>query len=701
MTRVGWLPSGVSLSISRERTLVATVYVLAVGLSLYCLYYAFFTPIAATRFANGFLGIGLALHFLWQIRSSESATESASTDMVPPETNEGAEATAPGTEPRNARFRSRISEWVRRTVGLDLAAFRSRIEGQWSVAYVLFALASLGLSLYVELNFDRLLDTAPAVGYTSMDITAGALAIFLVTYATYLAYGWVLAGVVVGSLIFAYLGPIMPGVLRHPGVTPREMTIVGAMQLSGIYGFILSVGARWLSLFIIFAGMAREYGAIDYISDIGQELTNVFRTGVVHVAVVSSMIMGSINGSAAANTATTGSFTIPMMKRQGVRSDYAGAVEAVASSGGQMLPPVMGLAAFLMADILNISYFRIVQYALFPALLFYFTVAVTIHLAVYKFGWDTEPEGRFDLTVISSGAHFVVPFGVLIYTLLWLRYTPMAAGKWAVVSLLVVMLLKKVTTEGVSLGTAKTGIGDVFRGFKQGALELAPFVGVLGSLGLAIGMLNQTGVTQKISVNIIGLAGGGLLLTLFLTMVISLLFGMGMPTIAAYLLMVVLVTPALVEVGVEPVVTHLFVFYFGMLSAITPPVAISVVIATEIARSSFISTAKQSLRIGLVGFIVPYVFVRNTSLLFWSYPETILQLGIVTVSLLGLAVALTAYDWKDDLNLFGRSTYGVLAIVGMFGPMLGRLLAVGCLLTLFALVYVNLPVRQMLIRAPA
>jgi TRAP transporter 4TM/12TM fusion protein len=357
-----------------------------------------------------------------------------------------------------------------------------------------------------------------------------------------------------------------------------------------------------------------------------------------------------------------------MMKRNGIREDYAAAIEAVASSGGQMMPPVMGIAAFLMADILQVPYATIIQYALLPALFFYVTVALIVYLLTFKHGWQASIDDKIGWRDVLDGVHFIVPLLVLLYTLLVLRFSPLAAGKYTVLSLAVVSILKKVG-ESPNPGGVVDAVKSTTDALVQGAIEAAPIMGVIAAIGLAIAMIQRTGSTFRISQYMVLVAGGSLVLLLILTMVTSILFGMGMPTIAAYLLLVVIVTPALLKQGISQPVTHLYVLYFGMLSAITPPVAISVVIGTEIAQSDFLQTAKQALRVGSPGFIVPYAFVMNTSLIYWSFPMTIFKALVTLVAMVAIAVAASGYTGRRSIGLAPRLGLVGLAFVGLFTPL--------------------------------
>jgi len=367
----------------------------------------------------------------------------------------------------------------------------------------------------------------------------------------------------------------------------EQISREGAIGLSGAYGFIFGVGTTWVAIFIMFAGMAKAYGLMDFITQISREVRKVFHSGVVHVAVLGSMAMGSITGSAAANTATTGSFTIPMMKDQGVRPDYAAAIESVASSGGQMMPPVMGVAAFLMADILGVSYLTVIRAGLIPALLFYFSVLVAVHLVILRFGWTVPERGTFDRSVITPGIHFSVPLFVLIYTLVVLELTRwervcIRSSRW---SSRCISGTSSSTVSRVGNGRRHDETDD--RWLQTGAVDMAPLVGMLASLGVVLGLVNQTGLSQKISTQMLDLAAGIFILLLVLSMVTSVLFGLGMPTPAAYILVVILVAPSMVSFGVDQLTAHMFVFYFAMLSAITPPVAVvAVAIGSQISGAA-------------------------------------------------------------------------------------------------------------------
>ncbi|QLG50185.1 TRAP transporter permease [Natrinema halophilum] len=708
-----------------EQLLIAAITGIGIALTTGTLYFAYVRPIVRTKFAVLFFGVGVCLYYLSQALA-----------LVEGPTNESA--------------RTRLTGWMSdRQFGL----FR-RFD---AVLCLVSAVAGLVTGYYAFDHYIRLSQDAIVFGFTTTDLYVGLIVIAVTIDATRRAYGWSISMVALASVLYALYGESMPGFLSHPGFSLTDIVTFGAMRISGAFSFIMEVGATWVAVFIMFAGLARAYGALDFILGLGEKLGNNLRSGVVHIAVISSMAMGSITGSAAANTATTGSFTIPMMKRQGVREDYAAAIESVASSGGQIMPPVMGVAAFLMADIIGVSYVRIIQAALIPAILFYFSAGIAVQFAVLRYGWTTErvneagilgslfrtetmlTVGYFALTVGSfylarsqgllvaatvtglvlvfarllqaivstggeesvgsdflgavrnffDGAHFGIPMAVLLYTLVIMRLSPMSAGLYTVVTLVGTMFVRDqliLLDDQIRGPTAESAgeqpasySGEAFQtllrtgyttltGFKQGAIDMAPLVGVLAAMGVIISMFTQTGLTSEISVRMVSLGGGVLLVVLLLAMITSILFGLGMPTPAAYILVATLLTAPLQDLGVAEITAHLFVFYFAMLSAITPPVAVAVAVGSRIANSGFMTSAKQALRIGAAGFLIPFALVANDSLVNWSLTATPIDTFAVFVGVIALTAVTIGYDGWNVLGLPQRVGYLVLSFTAMYAP---------------------------------
>ncbi|WP_049892050.1 TRAP transporter permease [Natronococcus amylolyticus] len=642
------------------RMLNGTVYAFGVLLTLLTIGYATVLAFGLPRvgiyrqsemYVNVFLGLGLATYYVDRARTAYQVADKTAADDI-------------GSQGLRGRLRTayaRINPAI--IIGL--------------------AIASLVSTAYVHINFNRLFEDAHLAGYTSVDILVGTVLIVLAIDATRRAFGWVIAAVAIGSVLYAHwlvIGLIflasnavpvvdVPGVFRHTGMTWTEIARDGAISINGVYdSTLMGIGSTWVAIFIMFAGIAKAFGLMEFVLDIGRELGSSLRTGVVQVAVISSMIMGSITGSAAANTATTGSFTIPMLQEQGIRDDFAASIEAVASAGGQMLPPVMGVAAFLMADLLGVSYVQVIQAGVIPAALFYLSVCVAVHFAVLKFGWTSRELSSFDWRLLLTGLHFAIPLFVLLYTLIYLRYTPLSAGLYTILTIFGVMIVKNFYDAGIGVDTAQSTGRQTLDGVSRGGLEMAPLVGVLAAMGLIVELLEGTGLTQGIATAIIGLGGGLLIVVLVLAMITSILFGLGMPTPAAYILVVVLVAPGVIQMGVPELTTHMFVFYFAMLSAITPPVAISVAIGSRIAGTSFMKACLQALRIGAPGFVVPFAFVANNSLIYWS-TETIVAFPLVLLGTIGLVVATVGFDGAHDLSYPIRASYVAASFAAMFGSL--------------------------------
>lgn len=606
-----------------------SVRILAISLMTYTVYYAFTLSIQRTMFVNIVLGIGLYIYFMRQYLNEASWEIDSDTDPAP--------------------VMSR--GWLDRIICFPLA------------------ITAIFCSIYVHISFERLQSTAPLVGYTNADFVVGFIVILLVTDATRRAFGNAIPIVVVLTILYAMYGSLFPGLFHHSGLSLTDIPRFGAISLTGVYGQILTVGATWVAIFIMLAGLLKEYELMDYIISIADEMRTTLRSGVILLAVFASMGMGSLTGSAAANTATTGSFTIPMMKAQGVRDDFAGAVESIASTGGQILPPVMGTAAFLMADILNIRFLRVVEAGLIPAVLFYFSVAAAVYLFAFRHGWvNIEKTTRFNPSILLEGAHFLIPFAVLLYTLIEVGLTPLGAGKYTIVASIITAFGKSIFSNGINSDTIIRSTRQTIVGFERGSYEFVPLIGVLGAIGLIIRMVQVTGLAQKLSIQIVSIAAGIFLLVLVLTMLVALILGLGMPTPAAYLLVAILVAPAIVQFGVESITAHLFVFYFAMLSAITPPVAVATAIGSQIAGASFYRTVWQTMRMSFVIYLIPFMFIYNPELIIWEYPATAITFGIILIAVTGMTFSIVGHNGFKHLTVPYRVIYFVLGLVIPFAP---------------------------------
>ncbi|MFC6837866.1 TRAP transporter permease [Halomarina ordinaria] len=571
-------------------------------------------------------------------------------------------------------------------------------------------LVSIGLTYYLWSNYQRLAFESLGI-YTDTDILVGGVLILLVLDLSRRTFGWVLTGIAIFGLVYALYGQFFPGILQHQGVSFERLITANTVELAGIYGQILRVGSTYIVIFIIFAGFLEAYGALSYFIDLGARAGRNIRSGVTQTAVIASLGMASVNGSAAANSATTGAFTIPLMKREGIRSETAAAIESVASSGGQVMPPIMGAAAFIMAEITGTGYLGIVQIGLLPALLFYGTIVVAVHLITLKEGAgktdlvsdaetksgtsvliDTRtPEDPTDVNDIAIGttdeelaaqldpegslplwkqlvksSFLWVPVGVLIYTLVWLRYGALLAGFYATISTVPVAFVQRLVLSDEELKTTVTGfVADTLDACRIGIENTAPITMALAVMGLFVGILNLTGFTQVFASTLVDLAGGVLILLAIFAMFAAILFGLGMPTVAAYIVAVLLIAPALVNVGVPLETAHFFVFYFAILSALTPPVAIACIVTTRIANANFWQVCYKAVLLGLPLFVLPYVFLVNPTLLYWEFPMTLVTFFVLYLGLAAISVAVINYI-DGPLLLPVRVGMVIVALVALF-----------------------------------
>lgn len=479
-----------------------------------------------------------------------------------------------------------------------------------SVAVYDLIAAALGFAAagYVALNYGRIFET---LYERPLDATvSGAILIVLVLEALRRATGNFLAGVVAAFLLYALVGHLVPGELQGRQVALDRLIVYLSMDSNGMLGMPMMVTATVVVMFVLFGSYLTASGGGQFFTDLSMGLMGRYRGGSAKIAVLASALFGSISGSAVANVASTGVITIPLMKSTGFRARIAGAVEAVASTGGQLMPPVMGAAAFLMAEFLQIGYDQVVIAALVPALLYFFAVFVQVDLIAVRDGIEAIPaeqipEGR---AVFKRGWYFLIPFAVLIAALFWWHLQPGEAAFWSTVALLPLGLLLRYDGQGLD----RRALWDSL--CKTGQI-VVDIVLIGAAAGLIIGVLNITSLGFALTLSLIKFAGGSLMLLLIMSAVLSVILGMGMPTVGVYILLATLIAPGLVEMGVQPIAAHLFVMYFGMMSMITPPVAIAAFTASVIAKAPPVETAVSAVGLGWTAIVVPFVFVFEPAIL--------------------------------------------------------------------------------------
>ncbi|MBN1106920.1 MAG: TRAP transporter permease [Deltaproteobacteria bacterium] len=458
---------------------------------------------------------------------------------------------------------------------------------------------------------------------TTMDLWMGAAAIGLVLECTRRLMGSPLVIITGFALLFNLLGHHIPGHWGHGSLDLEQILSYQYLTTEGLFGIPLGVSATFIFIFIMFGAFLVKSGTGEFFMNFANALAGHFRGGPAKVAVISSAFFGTISGSAVANVVSTGSFTIPLMKKIGYRPQFAGAVEAVASTGGQIMPPVMGAAAFIMADMLGIPYFQVCKGAILPACLYYFALLYMVHLEALR--WDLRGMAREDLPllgpVLRQGGHLLLPAFFLI-TILTMGYSAMKSGLWAVGAVLVVSWFRR----GTRMGWRQ--VLDAMERGAKGCLEVAL---ACACAGIVIGTITQTGLGLKFSSLVIEAAGGRLALSLVFVMIASLVLGLGLTTSAAYILTVIMGGPVLINLGVDPLAAHLFVFYYACLSVVTPPEAMAAYAAAAIAGSKPLRTGWEATRLAAIAYIAPFFFVYSPELILKGHWWNVVQASITAM----------------------------------------------------------------------
>lgn len=518
----------------------------------------------------------------------------------------------------------------------------------------LLALVAAATAVYIIADYRGIVARAGMPSNT--DILMGIIAILLVLEAGRRVTGKEIVILALLFMAYAYFGNKLPGFFAHRGYTIRDIAEYMYLTTEGIYGIAIGVSSTYIFLFILYGAFLQKSGMGTFFNDLAMAIAGSRRGGPAKVSVISSGLLGSINGSAVANVVTTGSFTIPLMKRIGYGPEFAGAVEAAASVGGQILPPVMGAAAFIMAEALDIPYIKIAIAAAIPALLYYLGVMLVIHFRACKKGLQgiSREELPRVRDVLKSRGHLLIPLIVLIYLLLKGK-TPIFAAFWSIIITVLVAMLKKET---------RMSLKDILEALELGARTALGVAMSCAIVGLIVGVATLTGFGLKLAGAILILGQNNLLLTLVLTMVACIILGMGLPSIPAYIITSTMAAPALAKMGVLPITSHMFVFYFGMLANLTPPVALAAFAGAGISGANPTRTGFTSLKLALAGFIVPYIFVYSPSLMLIN--TTPLEAVMVTISaiigIVGLAAAVEGYLLKE-LNMAFRAVLVVSSLL--------------------------------------
>jgi len=476
-----------------------------------------------------------------------------------------------------------------------------------SVDSVIAASMILICGVYVMLNWFRKMGVM-GLEPPLYELIMGGIFIILLIEGTRRALGWAFPSVAVLVLLYARFGEIMPGPFAHKNYGTERIIDSMFITADGIFGMLAGISATFVFLFILFGALLREAGGGEFFINFAYGICGKFRGGPAKIAVVASSLFGMLSGSGTANVAGTGQITIPLMKRSGYPPYFSGAVESVSSAGGLLMPPIMGSAVFVMMEILGVNYLVIIKASILMAALYYLGLFLMIDVEAQKIGLvglkkeEIPPLGK----TLKEGWHFFIPLLVLIYFLGIEKSSVTRAALWANVSIPLIALIRRDT---------RMSLSRILTGLEKGALTAAPVVAILSLGGIVVGMITLTGLGLTLSSILINLSHGSLFLLLVMTMIASIFLGMGVPPVAAYIILAILVVPALIKSGVYPLAAHLFVFYFGTIAGITPPMAPDAFVAAGIADSPMMKTALTACRLAIVIFILPYIFVYNNALL--------------------------------------------------------------------------------------
>jgi len=505
------------------------------------------------------------------------------------------------------------------------------------------------IGLYMAFNYMRIMEAGG--DYATLDYIAAGCGILLTMEAARRVVGLPIVIMSAFFLFYAYFGKYFPGFMAHRGYSLERIASHMYLTTEGILGIPLGVAATFIYLFILFGSFREKTGIGQLFIDISNAVAGWASGGPAKMAVITSALEGTVSGSSVANTVESGSLTIPMMKRLGYRPEFAAAVEASSSTGGQIMPPIMGAAAFIMAEFLNVPYLTIAKAAAIPACLYFFGVFMEVHFEAKR--CNLRGVSRSELPkfahVMKERGHLIIPlFAIILF--LSIGFTPLYAALMGLITCIIAGALKASTRM-----TPK----EIADGFELGARNALGVALACASAGIIIGVITLTGLGLKMANGLVDLAGGNLPLTLIFTMITSLILGMGVPTTANYIITSTIAAPAIIQLGVHPLAAHMFVFYFGIVADITPPVALAAYAGAGIAKSDPMKTGITSTKLAIGAFITPYIFVFNPSMLWidvtwYGFIQTLVT-SLMGMTFIGAAVIsffLAPMKWWERVAFF-------------------------------------------------
>ena len=518
---------------------------------------------------------------------------------------------------------------------------------------VILGIVGASCWMYIVINFDSLVRRSG--NNTILDVIIGIIGILILFESCRRIVGLPIMIIASVFVIYAFIGKYLPGFLHHRGYSLQRVVCHLFYNTEGIMGTPIGACSTFIFLFILFGALLEKTGIGQFFIDVCNAIAGGASGGPAKVAVLSSALLGTVSGSSVSNTVGSGSFTIPMMKRLGYKGEFAGAVEAAASTGGQLMPPIMGAAAFLMAESLGMPYITIVKAAIIPAVLYFTGIFITVHLEAKKLGLKGMPKDKLPkfLPLFARKGYMILPLIVIIWFL--------CSGKTAVYAALmgiVACLLIGVAVSIIDLAKGRKptfGSRDLIDVICAAARNIISVAIACGMAGIIIGIVTLTGLGLKMGAGLVSLAGGKLFLTLIFTMLASIILGMGAPTTANYLITSTITAGAIIQLGVQPLAAHMFAFYFGIIADVTPPVALAAIAGAAIAKAKPMKTAFNATKLAIGAFIIPYMFVYNSQMLMIDASVTRILFIISTalIGMFGISVGLEGYGFNFTGILHG------------------------------------------------
>ena len=545
---------------------------------------------------------------------------------------------------------------------------------------VVLAFVGAACWIYIVINFDSLVRRSG--NNTVIDVVIGIIGILVLFESCRRIVGLPIMIIAGCFIIYAFTGKYLPGFLHHRGYSLQRVVCHLFYNTEGIMGTPIGACSTFIFLFILFGALLEKTGIGQFFIDLCNAIAGGASGGPAKVAVLSSALLGTVSGSSVSNTVGSGSFTIPMMKKLGYKGDFAGAVEAAASTGGQIMPPIMGAAAFLMAESLGLPYITIVKAAIIPAVLYFTGIFITVHLEAKKLGLKGLPREQLPkVGPLLLKSYMIIPLIVIIVFL--------CIGKTAVYAALMGILACLAVGIGISITDLAKGRKPTFGGkdivdvMCAAARNIISVAIACGMAGIIIGIVTLTGLGLKLGAGLVSLAQGKLFLTLLFTMLASIILGMGAPTTANYLITSTITAGAIIQLGVEPLAAHMFAFYFGIIADVTPPVALAAIAGAAIAKAKPMKTAVNATKLAIGAFIIPYMFVYNPQMLMigGSFGNILMIIFTALIGMFGISVALEGYGINNTGILYGKNkSHGITVTFDVIERVLFAIAGILCVI---------------------